>query len=74
MCYANSCVLWLGSLVRQAEGYIQQWVGHQINFPDWAWPHVGPKAGRALMWGSNQAELCTKFPGLTGHSPSSADG
>ena len=29
------CVLWLGPLVRQAEGCVQQWVGLQIRFPAW---------------------------------------
>ena len=33
--YAASCVLWLGSLLRQDRGCIQQWAGPWISFPAW---------------------------------------
>ena len=33
--YAVSCVLWLGSLLRQDRGCIQQWAGPWISFPAW---------------------------------------
>lgn len=33
MGHIASCVLWLGFLVRWAEGCIQQWLGLQITFP-----------------------------------------
>ena len=49
MGYAASCMLWLGSLVWQAEGYIQQWVGLQISFLRKAGKPLS-RPGRLCLW------------------------
>lgn len=66
MGYAASCVLWLDSLVRQAEGCLQQWAGLWICFPAWAHWEKLLQSHKSSLWSWLMGDVCHKFLGWTG--------
>ena len=65
MGYTASCVLWLGSLVGQADVSIQQCVGLHIRFPVWYSGRSIYKAG-TVLYSLNKAKLHHNFHGQIG--------